>query len=152
LSLESIEYFENIFPLTLISKANLKGIELKNLLINENDLINLLTSNSKNFEYISLDLDLNEGKKEKDKKITVFDVFNEINVNFEKLKILKLSDSFLNYTDKKKMDFLDNNWEKLRKLKIYKIFLKSIMDKYKKMEEKLVNDYKYLKNFIKKAY
>ena len=147
-SLESIENFESIFQ--LLKNVNLKGIELKNIFINENDLFYLLKLNSKNYEYISLDLDLNEG--EKDKKITVFDIFNEINDNFENLKILKLSDSFLNYTDKKKLDFLENNWNKFRKLKFIKIFLKIISDKYKIVQQRLINEYKYLKNFIKQPY
>ena len=148
LSLESIENFENIFQ--LLKNANLKGIELKNIFINENDLIYLLELNNKKFEYISLDLDLNEENQEK--KITVFDIFNEINVNFENLKILKLSDSFLNCTDKKKLDFLENNWNKLRKFKNIQFFLKIISDKYKLNQQRLINEYKYLKNFIKQAY
>jgi hypothetical protein len=148
LSLESIDNFENIFQ--LLKNANLKGIELKNIFINENDLIYLLELNNKKFEYISLDLDLNEENQEK--KITVFDIFNEINVNFENLKILKLSDSFLNCTDKKKLDFLENNWNKLRKLKNIQFFLKIISDKYKLNQQRLINEYKYLKNFIKQAY
>ena len=132
LSFESIENFELIEE--IINSPNLSGIELKNVPVTANQLTQVLSTNGKNYKWLSLDLDIN-----------IYPCLSSINIMLPSLETLIIGESFENnIPDKVKLDFLESKWKDMKKLKKIKIFFKN---PNKERKKKICDLYKYLTKF-----
>ncbi len=140
----SIEDFENLEP--FITQSKFKGIELKNVPFSADKLKDLLINNGNNYEWLSFDLNLNLDYK----PINVLDVIGNVLVNLPNLKVLKYYESYENITDRNKFEFLEREWQKLKKLRKFKIYIKAVNTGSNQGREKKALDlYKYLRPILK---
>ena len=140
----SIENFENLEPFIIQSKF--KGIELKNVPFSADKLKDLLINNGNNYEWLSFDLNLNLDNK----SINVLDVIGNVLVNLPNLKILKYYESYENILDRNKFEFLEREWQKLKKLRKFKIYIKAANTASNQGREKKVMElFKYLRPILK---
>ena len=140
----SIEDFENLEP--FITQSKFKGIELKNVPFSADKLKDLLINNGNNYEWLSFDLNLNLDNK----PINVLDVIGNVLVNLPNLKVLKYYESYENITDRNKFEFLEREWQKLKKLRKFKIYIKAVNTGSNQGREKKALDlYKYLRPILK---
>ena len=140
----SIEDFENLEP--FITQSKFKGIELKNVPFSADKLKDLLINNGNNYEWLSFDLNLNLDNK----PINVLDVIGNVLVNLPNLKVLKYYESYENITDRNKFEFLEREWQKLKKLRKFKIYIKAVnTGSNQGREKKALELYKYLRPILK---
>lgn len=131
ISFDSVKNFE--FGLEIFQEFLFKGIELKNVDINAENLEKILLKNINNLEYLSLDLNLK-----------VFDILNKDAFKFPNLKVLKINQGFEGCTDLHKYDFLNKRCLYLKELKKLKLILKT---PNKDKKKKICQLYKYLTQF-----
>ncbi len=84
------------------------------------------------------------------KSINVLDVIGNVLVNLPNLKILKYYESYENILDRNKFEFLEREWQKLKKLRKFKIYIKAANTASNQGREKKVMDlFKYLRPILK---
>ena len=138
IELDSIKNFELIKDIILNLDSN-TGIALKNIKISEEELINYLITNGDYLKKVVLDL---EG-------IKLYEVLNKEEISFKDCRTLKIYESFENYEDSIKFNFLENKWLKMKKLQKLYIYIKNANNSSNKSKEKeLLSLFKYVKNII----
>ena len=138
IELDSIKNFELIKDIILNLDSN-TGIALKNIKISEEELINYLITNGDYLKKVVLDL---EG-------IKLYEVLNKEEISFKDCRTLKIYESFENYEDSIKFNFLENKWLKMKKLQKLYIYIKNANNSSNKSKEKeLLSLFKYIKNII----
>ena len=135
--LDSLNNFDLIKDLILNLDTN-TGIAFKNLKISEEELVQYLTDNGDYLKKVELDL---EG-------IKLYEVLKNDDISFKDCRSLKIYESFDNFEDGSKFNFLENKWLKMKKLRKLYVYIKTNNNSNRNKEKELLSLFKYVKNII----
>ena len=135
--LESINNFELIKDIILNLDTN-TGISFKNLKISEEELTKYLIDNGDYLKKIELDL---EG-------IKLYEVLNKDEISLKDCRCLKIYESFDNFEDNIKFQFLESKWLQMKKLRKLYAYIKTNSSSNRSKEKELLSLFKYVKKII----